>query len=57
MKTFDRLKSKISLTSNFKCGVLINAIWVFGCGDEKQAKKLLQPLGKPTNGIAPNAME
>ena len=42
MKTFDRLKSKISLTSIFKCGVLITAIWVFGCG-EKQAKKPSQP--------------
>ena len=42
MKTFDRLKSKISLTSIFKCGVLITAIWVFGCG-EKQAEKPSQP--------------
>tara|TARA_Y100001960_G_scaffold167418_1_gene175916 strand:- start:1338 stop:1817 length:480 start_codon:yes stop_codon:yes gene_type:complete len=45
MKTFDKLISKFSLTTIFKCGVLITVIGIFGCG-EKQAKKSSQPLIK-----------
>ena len=52
MKTFDKFICKISITSIFKCGVLITAIGVFGC-DEKQAKKSPQP---PTKADLPPAL-